>query len=408
MQIRHGDNLPRIKVTNQSSIRKVIYYYGPVTRHEIAGILDLATPTVTTNINSMLASGLLTETENGTVSPGSPGRRSRPVDLAADSRHFIGIEIRGSLRRLCVTNYRGNVVYRSKDDTLFSDYDDVISSAASMIRGALDDPAVSSLNIAGIGAGIPGLVDMDNGILDIHPGYGWTAKNVAKDLAAESGYSGPVVLSNNVYARALGMQLFKRERFKDIPSFSYLFISTGIACPFVVNSIDTVLPGIGYGEAGHIVMNTNGPRCRCGNRGCLEAYSGDTAVINSCIRRMSEGGATVLARICGGTTPTIGQIAAAQRQGDEDVQSIVAEAVFYLGLAAANVINLFRPHTMFVDGVIFSNEQNRRHFLDIERGNVCRATVDTCQIDFTPIDTYSGAKGAAAAAIRHNLENYVK
>lgn len=408
MQIRHGDNLPRIKVTNQSSIRKIIYFYGPITRQEIAKTLDLTTPTVTTNINSMLASGILTETKIEDVSSSTPGRRSHQIDLAADSHHFIGIEIRGSHRRLCVTNYRGKVIYQSKDDAQLSKYEDAIASAASMIRSAFAEPAVSSLHIAGIGAGIPGLVDMERGTLDIHPGYGWINKHVADDLASLCGYSGPIVLSNNVYARALGIQLFKREQFKDMPSFSYMFISTGIACPFITNSVNTILPSVGYGEVGHMVMNTNGPICQCGNHGCLEAYSSDTAVINSCHKLMLQGGAHILADICNGTAPTIEQIVTAQEQGDEDVKKIIDEAVFYLGVAAANIINLFRPHTMFIDGVLFSNEQNRIRFMDVEGRNVYHATADNCQIDFTPMDTYSGAKGAAAVAIRNSLETYIK
>jgi predicted transcriptional regulator len=130
MQIAKGNNLPRVKVSNQASIRRMIYYYGPITRSEIAERLHLTLPTITTNINSMIASGIVKELNGLDEAIKSMGRKAYPVDIIADSRYFLGVEMRGTLRSLTVTDYRGEIIYFDKDETPYSEYDVAIESTA--------------------------------------------------------------------------------------------------------------------------------------------------------------------------------------------------------------------------------------------------------------------------------------
>ena len=86
-----GNNMMRLKQENQSSIRKIIYLRGPVLRSSIAEDLHLTLPTITTNVNAMLQSGILFEDRDNVVM--TPGRSALPVDIVPDSRYFIGVEI---------------------------------------------------------------------------------------------------------------------------------------------------------------------------------------------------------------------------------------------------------------------------------------------------------------------------
>lgn len=407
MQIKQGENLSRVKVTNQNAIRKIIYHYGPVTRQEIARYLNLTMPTITTNINNMIANGILMETDIPDPQPGTLGRRTHLIDLIPQAKYFTGVEVRGTLRRLCVTDYRGKIYYQAKDDTPFTNYEDTVHDAASMITAFFESNTLPAQKIAGIGIGMPGLIDMTQGILDVHPGYGWSNKNVAKDILRLTGYEGPVTIANNVYACARGIQLFQRKQLNNVPSFAYLMISTGIACPMIANNASIVLPEVGMGEVGHMVMNVHGPRCQCGNHGCLEAYSSDLAITARCRERIVTGQAPVLSALCNGEPPTMRQVMTAWKQGEEGIRDIIEEALFYLGLAVANVNNLFRPHTMFIDGMLFSDEQNQRRLLEVAEQNIYHATLKALHIKFPRPDTYNGAKGAAAVAIQKDLETYI-
>lgn len=407
MQIQQGDNLARAKINNQNAIRRIIYFYGPITRQEISRCLNLTLPTITTNINNMIKNGLVKEADYSITAAGALGRKSYPVDVVANAHYFIGIEMRGMLRRLCVTDYRGKVFYEAKDDTAFQEYESVVQATANLITKCLHAQPVPLEKISGIGIGIPGLADTEAGVLNNHPGYCWQNKSVVKDLSDLIDFNCSITLSNNTYVRALGMQLFHREALNSIPSFGYLFISTGIACPVIINTSRTALSNLGAGEIGHIIVQPGGRKCQCGNSGCLEAYSSDLAIIKRCEKRMAEGKTPILASVCQNKTPTIEQITQAQRLGESGITDIIEEALFYLGIAVANLDNILRPHTVFIDGILFINEQNRQLLSENIRNNIYNATKNPLQLQFLEKDTYSGAKGAAALAIQKELKTYI-
>lgn len=408
MQIEQGNNLPRIKLSNQASIRRMIYYYGPITRSEISSRLNLTLPTITTNINSLIANGLVREVDYPEEIKKALGRRAYPVDIVADARYFIGVEMRGTLRSLCVTDYRGKVYYFAKDETPLTDYRETIRSTCELISEAVSANSVPLDKIAQIGFCLPGLVDSKNGILNIHPGYHWIDKDIRADLAALTGFLGPISVENNSCARAFAAQLFQRNLLDSVPTFAYMFISAGIACPFIINNFSEMSAPIGVGEAGHMVMNPNGPTCSCGNHGCLEAFSSDVAVLTRSAQALLRAEAPILASITQERAPTMLDVLQAQKAGEKSIQNIISEAVFYLGLALANIDNFVRPHTIFVDGMLFRNEENRHHLIQIIQKNLYRATLTDINFHFMEADEFSGARAAAAVAIRDDLGGYIE
>ena len=109
VQFVRGNNLPRVKISNQSSILRMIYHCGPIKRAEIAERLGLTLPTITTNINSMIADGIVMETGCAGELSGGLGRKARLVDIVPEARHFIGVEVQGYRRVLCVPGDRPGV-----------------------------------------------------------------------------------------------------------------------------------------------------------------------------------------------------------------------------------------------------------------------------------------------------------
>ena len=98
MQFEPGANPTRVKAANQAAILKTIYHLGPIKRSEIARRLELTLPTITTNVNSMMARGIVRETGDGRRDRRLVGRKAHPVDIVPESRHFIGIELQGARR----------------------------------------------------------------------------------------------------------------------------------------------------------------------------------------------------------------------------------------------------------------------------------------------------------------------
>lgn len=408
MQFEQGANLTRVKAANQAAIRKTIYHLGPIKRSDIAQRLGLTLPTITTNINSMMASGIVRETGSDTPQTRFVGRKAHPVDIVPESRHFIGIELQGARRTICLLDYRGKVLYAGEDGEDCPDYDRNILLSCRMMEEALAACSLRMDQIAGVGICTPGLVDNERGVLEVRPSYSWRHRNVRGDMAAFSGYQGPISVENNACARAYGAQLFQRETLGDAQTFAYLFINQGVACPLVLNTASSFGSVVGAGEVGHMVMVPGGLRCDCGNHGCLEAYSSDRAVLERCAEAMEQGRAPALRRLCGDRPPSMEDLLAAQAQGDPDAAEIVERAVYILGLAVANINNFACPSKMLIDGKLFGCPENRERLLTVVRQNLCGVIRSGTEFIFVRPEPLSGAMGAAAMAICKELETYIE
>lgn len=386
----------------------MIYQRGPISRLEISEKLELALPTITTNVATLIAKGLVKEVENAPRAEKTLGRRTTLIDIAEDSRYFIGIEMRGALRRACVSDYRGNRLYTAADDTFYADYEENIRATCEMAKKLLSREDVRD-KIAGVGICVPGLVDSGKGILRVHPGYQWRNKDLRRDAARLLGYEGPISVENNACARAYGAHLFHQDLLREAQSFAYLYISAGIACPLCFNSLSPGGTIAGEGEVGHMVMDPAGPVCSCGNRGCLEAYASERAVLDRAAVALRTGHAPILRKLCPGPEEiSIEKVLEAQDQGDPAILAIMEDAVTRLGLAIANIDNFVRPDTMLIESKFFLQERNRIRLLEVIHQNLYTETVMDVKFSFVPPDAFSGALGAAAAAIREDLKAYVE
>lgn len=408
MQFEQGANPSRVKAGNQAAILKTIYLCGPIKRSEVARRLGLTLPTITTNINSMMARGIVRETGSERSITHFAGRKAHLVDIVPESRHFAGVEIQGMRRTVCLLDYRGKVLYQKEHTGEEREYGKNIALTCGMVDRALSACGLRPEDIAGIGVCLPGLVDTQQGVLEVRPSYSWTRKNIRADMASRMDYPGPIYVENNACARAYGAQLFRREDLGDAQTFAYLFLNQGIACPLVLNTAIDFGSVVGAGEVGHMVMVPNGEPCSCGNRGCLEAYASDTAVLRSCAQAIERGEAPVLRRLRGEGPLSMEQVLAAQEAGEEAVARIVGQAVHILGVAVANINNFACPSLMLIEGRLFSRPENWEHLLEVVRLNLCGVIRRGTRFLFVEPDPFSGAAGAAAMAICKDLETYIE
>ena len=405
MQFARGNNLSRVKVSNKYSILQIIYYCGPIKRAEVAKLLGLTLPTITTNINDMIAAGIVCETDDQGEPPGNLGRKARLVDIVPESRYFIGLEMQGSRRAVCVLDFRGRTLYSRQEEGPCADYERNMARSCAMINEAVEATGLPLEQVHGIGFCLPGLVNSGSGVLDTMPSYGWLNKDIRSDARRLTGYTGPIYVENNACARAYGAQLFRWDRLSHAQTFAYLFVSRGIACPLLLNTDESFGSLVGAGEVGHMIMEPNGLPCSCGNRGCLEAYSSEKAILARCAEAVERGEAPVLSGLCpGGQGLSMAQVLRAQEQGDEAVCRIIENALDYLGVAVANINNFACPRVMVIDGLLFTREENRKYLLDVNYRNLCNVVQTDTQFIFAEPDDFGGARGAAARAIFKNLE----
>lgn len=408
MQVLHGKNLLRIKETNQSAILRMIYYYGPISRADIAQRLELTLPTITTNINKMLEEGLIKETFIRGRAPNASGRRAHPLYINQEACYFGGVELKSTNWSVCVTNFCGKILASKEGVCTDGDYDNFIWQLSREFTACLAESGKKLEDLCGIGISLPGLVDREKGILKISSRYQWIEQEVCSDFARLTGYEGKITLENNAIARGMSAQLFNWDEVENGKSFAYLVVSAGIACPLFRNTSSYRGAVVEAGEAGHMVLDPHGRLCVCGNHGCLEAYSSEYAVINDCKKEMEQGRAGILRELSAdGRELTIKDIVQAQEAGDEDVCQIVENAIFMLGVAATNIINFAGPDIMLIDCQLFKNASNRQLFLEYtqsSRGNSAHYKYFKTTISFVDSDRFVGALGAAAVAIDEKLE----
>ncbi|NKO00889.1 ROK family protein, partial [Weissella cibaria] len=141
----------------------------------------------------------------------------------------------------------------------------------------------------------------------------------------------------------------------------------------------------------------------------LEAFSSERAIISNCISELNNGKADTLRHICGNAeSPTIHEIIKAQSEGDQSVNAILEDAVYHMGIGIANIDNFVRPKCILIDSNIFQNQKNKDQLMDVIMRNLYTATDIDTKFIFVEPDIYSGAIGAAAAAVQNDLKTFIE
>lgn len=382
-----------MKIKNSMQmVKAAIYKYGPISRSKLAELLNVTPPTVTNNISALIAEGLVEEVSCSDSR--SIGRKPVDVDYIPDAKYAVGVELSPYFTSIAVCDLKGRCLIKNKYPTAPLDYSDMLERLVSWLDETVKGGSIPYSRIIGIGVGTPGFIENDNQTIRQCFRASWNGKNLAKDLSALLPL--PVTAVNNAQVRAIGVDLLDSSVQGDV--FAYFYISYGIACPLVVKNGILSSQILGAGEIGHMTMDPNGRQCDvCGKQGCLEAYASERAILRRCHEAMSLGMKSILPDLAENPEEfTIKDILKAQAAGDQMVCHIMNDALLYLGLAIANIINFISPPLLLIDAYIMRSEQNRSQLLSVIYKNVYSFNNNDIDIRFVDYDAYISAAGAAA------------
>ena len=155
---------------------------------------------------------------------------------------------------------------------------------------------------------------------------------------------------NDASAAALGEYLLGAG--VGVNNLIYVTVSTGIGGGIILNGKLYLGADGCAGEVGHMVVDVNGPRCNCGNIGCLEAFASGTAVAREAVRRISRGEKSRITELVGDRLEDIdaSMVGAAAKEGDVLACDVIEKAADYLGIGLANLANIFNPDLIIVGG----------------------------------------------------------
>jgi glucokinase len=166
----------------------------------------------------------------------------------------------------------------------------------------------------------------------------------------EKQLSVPVFVENDANIAMLGVYVAElKSKPRNVVG---VFVGTGIGGGLVVEG--EIYRGYNHtaGEIGHMVMDINGPKCGCGNKGCLEALASRTAIFQRIKAGIKTGEKTVLTEMLGDDLVSLrsGDLRRAIRRGDKFVGKIVEQAAEYLGIGIASLVNVVGPEVVILGG----------------------------------------------------------
>jgi len=252
--------------------------------------------------------------------------------------YAIGVDLGGTNLRIAAVDERGQLLEKLTSETQVTrGRDFVIDEMTHAIRQLMEKYKGRS-ELQGIGIGVPGIIDMDTGMLRESPNLpGWSQFPVHAEIERRLG--APVMLENDANVAALGEHWLGAA--KDYKSMGMLTLGTGVGGGIVLDgSIWHGLNGMA-GELGHINVEPEGHPCGCGSHGCLEQYASATAVVRMAREAIAAGRALGLARLaeCSDSEFNGRAVYELAAKGDEAAKAVFERMGRALGLALAGLVN---------------------------------------------------------------------
>ena len=267
-------------------------------------------------------------------------------------KKYIGCDFGGTnLRAAIVDVETGTVLHHLSLPTLAREgHDAVMDRMAKLFLQVIQSAGMKKEEIGGIGIGVPGVLDLEKGETLFLPNLPGTWPHVPLQATIEKLTGLPTRLLNDVRSITNGEWRFGAGR--GVDTVAVFAIGTGIGGGLVINGqLHLGIGGTG-GELGHTTIDFNGPRCGCGNYGCLEAYASGPAIAAAGIKAVSQGLTTRIGELCeydlNRITPEL--IAKAANAGDEVAKDIYEKTGFYLGIATANICASVGPRRIIISG----------------------------------------------------------
>ena len=325
-----------IRDLNRSLVLNLIATEGPISRIEVARRGGLTAATITNIVNDFIGAGLVFE---ASAEESSGGRPAILLRLKPTAGYVIGVKLREYKVVMVLCDLASTVIYQTESDLAgtVQPYQ-VVETIAEAFDRCLRETHISQQDVLGMGVGVSGLVDSQLGILRYSNFFDW--RDVELGPALEFKTRVPVIIENDVNMLALAESHFGAGR--SSPICLLVTIGHGVGMGLVING--ELFRGA-YGSAsefGHMTMMDapDAPPCTCGKRGCLEALISDYALAHAAFD--TEPGYA--------DEPMMQELVRRARLGEEASAAIFQRAGTILGIALANLINLYDPAQILITG----------------------------------------------------------
>lgn len=313
---------------------------------------------------------------------------------------IIGIDVGGTKIAAGIVDTQGKIISSIQRPTVVTNSEATLDCIANVAKELLKVNGISNEDIDAIGFGIPGLVDAEKGMGIASVNLNW--ENVPVRAGLETRLGVRCVIDNDVRTGAIGELRFGNG--KGVQNLVYLNIGTGISAVIVLGGkIYNGVNGLA-GEIGHAIQVPNGPFCKCGGRGCLEAVASGPAIAARAQEKIRTGRESVLSDEYLGSSQslTVQKVFQAETVGDQvacetliEVGKLIAYALQYLALA-------YDPNMIVIGGGVIQGSAHLYRLIQEQLEElatnswVFRKVYTKDLIKLSSLGIYTGVLGAAA------------
>jgi len=327
---------------NRTIALNLLREHQPISRADLARRMHVGRGMITQLVDELIADEVVAE---GAIADAPRGRKPRLLHVRTRDRFCVAVDVRFSHTHVALTDLDGRELVL---ETLETNHDPgaLVADVAALVGRLLGEHGPGRCE--GIGVVVPGMIHRRTGQIVNSPQLGWRDVPLREALAQATGLR--VLIENAPIACALAEMWLPPFGRDGVDNFVYVTVSDGVgAC---VVDAGEVFRGHGdtAGEFGHLPLSLDGPRCMCGLRGCLEAYTSNLATLARYYGLdASDPASRTALRDCG---MGIEELIARMRAGDERAREALSETGRYLGIGLAGIITALSPARVVVGGEI--------------------------------------------------------
>jgi predicted NBD/HSP70 family sugar kinase len=327
--------------SNRSRVLRELYFRGPSGRSRLSRDTGLSPATVANIVGELTAEGIVLEAG---VDESQVGRPSAILKIDPGYGSFIGVALGETHMQIelfdATLAKSAAVVYpllpaQNEPSTIV---DLVVRGVREVQKaaGAVDE------DVLGIGVGMPGIVERSDEVRVHIPSWGWGQTPFMAMLTEQ--LTIPIFMDNGANALAQAEMWFGAGR--GFNHLAVVLIGTGVGAGIIADGVVYRGATNSAGECGHMLIERGGRLCRCGRRGCLEAYVGASGII----RRYEEAKPGSPLVDPADDLHTIAALVAAANHGDRSAAAVIDETAELLGEGIANLVNLCNPAAVVLGG----------------------------------------------------------
>jgi predicted NBD/HSP70 family sugar kinase len=369
---------------SRALVRRTLLQAAPLSRAELAERTGLSRPAITEICRELTERGIVRETGIRSSGHSVVGRRRMGLDLRPEAGYALGILVAGENSALTVLDLKGQLVDTVRLAPPTDGPRAVMSYLADAAAKRAEQLQVRE-RLVGVGVSVPGVVDPRAGHLRVSPFFGWA--DVPVRACFEPTFGTRVSVASPVQAIALAEILFGSAARLPRADLVLVNVSTAVAAAFVLGGRLQWGADDASGQVGHVTVDADGQRCRCGRRGCLDVVASGDALVERAVER-------------GFRCASFAELLAAAVDGDTLSLELLDDSARRVGEVVGDLITVLNPAVVVVSGMVLqlgSLYVDRLRHVALQRAWLVSEAAPA--IVPSAFGVHAGAVGAAAIAL---------